>query len=426
MKFCSQCGNAMQDDMLFCQKCGTKFAGVGTQGESGASLKLAKLKGYTLCYDPSVIDWHYINDVGEEGAQELFAKQDKICTEMIGLIGEVFAESEGDSKLREELFGFVFDETEKLLNTAKLMLSDMRVIAQLADGMLSEMGTERFSYASNACDEPYRMIYKVQMVQAVRLKNALELDVIRASKEYRQRTLGIVNLYAEAWEALAARLDTFMVNIATAEDDFLFNWQSINSLADEAKGLWPFYIDLIRGLEPSVIDSLNLDYFTNVPENTNDEDMEILPKLVEILETGIAEIREKEDECYWSAHPEKAAERELLYAKLAALQHELDPLQSRLDELEAEKAECTEKINSMREKIENNEGLIAVANVPFLMREEKKRWKREIEECQARIPELEAKVKTLDEPIRVAKAAAQAKRREVDAVKSAIEELRAR
>ena len=415
----------MQDDMLFCSKCGTKFAGVSVRGEFGASLKLEKLKGYTLCYDPSVINWRYINDIGKEGAQELFVKQDKICTEMVGLIGEVFAESEGNANLREELFDFVFDETEKLLNTAKLMLSDARIITQLAEDLMSEMGTEGFAYAANASDEPYRMVYEVQIVQAVRLKKALDLEAIRASEDYRQRTLRIANLCAETWEALAERLDMFIVNVAT-EDEYLIRFQSINSLTGKAKGFWPFYVDLIRGLEPSVIDSLNLDSFTNVPENVNDEDMENLPKIVEILKEGIAEVREKEDECYWSAHTEKAAERKPLYARLTALQSELEPLQRKLDGLEAGKAECIAQVVSMREKIKHNEGMIRVVNVPFMMREEKKRWKREIEECRVKIPELEEMAKTFDEPIRVAKAAAQAKKREVDSVKSEIEELRAR
>lgn len=27
MKYCAKCGNPMDDDMMFCQKCGTKFEG---------------------------------------------------------------------------------------------------------------------------------------------------------------------------------------------------------------------------------------------------------------------------------------------------------------------------------------------------------------------------------------------------------------
>ena len=34
MKYCYKCGNPMEDDMLFCQKCGTKVLEQPTQNEA--------------------------------------------------------------------------------------------------------------------------------------------------------------------------------------------------------------------------------------------------------------------------------------------------------------------------------------------------------------------------------------------------------
>lgn len=44
MKYCAKCGNPMEDDMMFCQKCGAKFEGVVLDVTNDIEVKLAKMK----------------------------------------------------------------------------------------------------------------------------------------------------------------------------------------------------------------------------------------------------------------------------------------------------------------------------------------------------------------------------------------------
>ncbi len=42
MKYCAKCGNPMEDDMMFCQKCGTKFEGIASTALNNIEVKTCK------------------------------------------------------------------------------------------------------------------------------------------------------------------------------------------------------------------------------------------------------------------------------------------------------------------------------------------------------------------------------------------------
>ena len=46
MKYCAKCGNPMEDDMIFCQKCGTRFEGVVASSENEIQMKIEKMNIY--------------------------------------------------------------------------------------------------------------------------------------------------------------------------------------------------------------------------------------------------------------------------------------------------------------------------------------------------------------------------------------------
>ena len=74
MKYCANCGNPMEDDMLFCQKCGTKFQDIVIT--KGANLdKLEKMKKYNLVLDSSTFTWEYLREDGKRAA-DICLKQD--------------------------------------------------------------------------------------------------------------------------------------------------------------------------------------------------------------------------------------------------------------------------------------------------------------------------------------------------------------
>ena len=84
MKYCAKCGNPMDDDMMFCQKCGTKFEGVISSGNS-IQTKLEQMKKYNLVIDAQTISWEYLREDGERSGQ-ITVKQDKLCLELVDLI----------------------------------------------------------------------------------------------------------------------------------------------------------------------------------------------------------------------------------------------------------------------------------------------------------------------------------------------------
>ena len=55
MKYCIKCGNQMTDDMLFCQKCGTKSESIKTEQTSTPQLRPCKTVTHQQTYTESVI-----------------------------------------------------------------------------------------------------------------------------------------------------------------------------------------------------------------------------------------------------------------------------------------------------------------------------------------------------------------------------------
>ncbi len=114
MKYCAKCGNSMEDDMLFCQRCGTKFEGIVSTAENELDVKIKRMKKYNLIIESSSITWQYVNEDAER-AGKIIAKQNQMCHELQELIEDILKNADDERRdfAEREVYSFVWKNGRK-------------------------------------------------------------------------------------------------------------------------------------------------------------------------------------------------------------------------------------------------------------------------------------------------------------------------
>ena len=103
MKYCSKCGNALNDDMAFCPKCGEACI---EQPTSPADQKLRDLESIHIILPKEELSWEYIRTHKDIGA--IFAKQEKLAQQAVEIGKECMTLASMDeyNKIQEGVYRF--------------------------------------------------------------------------------------------------------------------------------------------------------------------------------------------------------------------------------------------------------------------------------------------------------------------------------
>ncbi len=356
MKYCAKCGHTLEDDMAFCPECGTKRH-ERQSGQSDALLdsQIEKLKSYTVHFEPSVIDWGYILGLDVQGRGELATKQDHLCLEMVDLIESLVEKCRGNSSAEREVYSCALEEAAQLIFSAKTLLDDYELMSRMQEGFASRIGIERTTRALNESDKDFRSVASLQLLHASRIKKALDVNVIRGSKAYREKVLKLANSLAETWGIYVRRECSFF---EVSSNGGVFKFVSINSIKKRLEDIWGFYMDIVEGLNYNEIETLDLSKWEDQPKELNSTDKAFWDGFIKVMHQQLNDLKNKEDALMWNAHPEKKARKTELDAEIGKIKVELAPKLTERDALAKHKKRLEEVQQNSEKRIAENEARI--------------------------------------------------------------------
>lgn len=426
MKYCTKCGNPMQDDMLFCTRCGSKSEIVGT----GSGPRLNDLRSFNLVMDPAEVTWEYINDLGEVGAAELMATHDKMCQEYRTVLSAILKDGSesGAAKAAATLHALRMSEdmllsaTKMLENTDPLKRLKSDFVAAVAGG--ADLEFDDFPYMLEKADRSYLLVSSLNAIHVGAIARELIPSAITDNAECRQAAIGCAGRFNEMWKAMLSRLGEY----PTGESDV-----TRAPGTGQMRQLWDAYCALTEPLSTSDLSAIDespwvagIRPIQQWSEYLNKPADDFANEMRRDIQSRWEGKRKREDAVYWKAHPEKLAEKGVLDEKIAALTQELEPLLKTLDEEELKASEVKIEMDELRRRIEENEGNLTIYNLPLVFRAKRRQWEREIQDWEAELAELESKIGKCRNPIADAASAVKAKEREIDAVKAEILDLKNR
>lgn len=347
MKYCAKCGNPMEDDMMFCQKCGTKFEGVVSTAPSDIEVKLAKMKKYNLVIDAQTISWEYLREDGER-AGNITVKQDKLCQELSDLIKDILETvSDEDRDLVErEVYTYVLEMGCKMCKEGEKLFANYSGFKELFDmgnNLVRTGQLDAGTFLNQMLDQDY--VYKViaglQGLHSSRIKEVLDEDVIYNNMEYRGLTKQLAQAFNDMWVKCIKRYTDFF--LSPGEEYINQNWDIYNVL--------------LKGLPVSVIDTLDEhgwklaldDWEKN--HNGWQYKQNFIKKRDQQRNAKRKQEQEIADKQYWASHPEELRQTEENKKKIAEIQTMVNGIVKEISSLESDKYPLEQKKSTIEEDI---------------------------------------------------------------------------
>lgn len=355
MKFCGNCGNQMNDDMLFCQKCGTKFAGAENDPLKS---KVDELKASNLIVDTSVVKWDYILKTEGTGAAELIKTQYDLTNAVCAQIKEILAENKGDNAAanEREVYNYVLDSAIELVKNGWAILNDCSGAMEYRNNSMEyAMAGGHETYVEyckvlDGLDGFWRQLGLSQLTAAVNTKGELDPDVINEDPEYQQKAIDLVFLLNGAWGALADRIVVF----GAPTGDGLFDTMHVSSLVEPQDAVWSLFTKAIKGVNSYAVESLESTSWFKHLDDCEKEKTGYKEDFANRYEAFIASYCKEESEQYWGRHPEKLALKQEYDAQIEALAKEKAPLEAKREELHKERSAYACQEDSLGKRLEGN------------------------------------------------------------------------
>ncbi len=355
MKYCSKCGNQMEDDMMFCQKCGTKFVGVVSDDQSEIEIQLAKMKKYNLVLDSQAITWEYLRDDGER-AGNICVKQDKLCEDLIAVIKEILENTTYEDKdfVEREVYTFVLKMGIRMCNEGAKMFSNYAGFKELFDMgnnlvRSGQLNPATFLNQMIEQDYVYKTVSGLQGLHSSRIKDALDADTISNNLEYQNLTKQLAQAFNQMWYACIKRYKDFF---ACPGQEFI-------------NQNWDCYLTILKGLPISVIDTLDENGWMIALDNEEKENNGAQYKRTFLRNREqyrnslrVAE-KERKDKEYWQSHPEQYEAFERNNIKIAeirtsinAVDKDISAIENNVRSLQEAKVGVERTISEKQRKIE--------------------------------------------------------------------------
>ncbi len=355
MKYCSKCGNQMEDDMIFCQKCGTKFVGVVSDNQSEIQIQLAKMKKYNLVLDSHAITWEYLRDDGER-AGNICVKQDNLCEDLIAVIKEILENTTYEDKdfVEREVYTFVLKMGIRMCNEGAKMFSNyagFKELFDMGDNLVrsGQLNPATFLDQMIKCDYVYKAVSGLQGLHSSRIKDALDADTISNNLEYQNLTKQLAQAFNQMWYACIKRFKDFFV--CPGQKFINQNWDC--------------YLTILKGLPISVIDTLDENGWMialdiEEKENNGAQYKRTFLRNREQYKNSLrAAEEEHKDKEYWQSHPDKYQVFEENNTKIAeiktsidAVEKDISVIESNMRQLQAAKTNIERVTSEKQRKIE--------------------------------------------------------------------------
>jgi len=345
----------MEDDMMFCQKCGTKFVGVVSDNQSEIENQLAKMKKYNLVLDSQAITWEYLRDDGER-AGNICVKQDKLCEDLIAVIKEILENTTYEDKdfVEREVYTFVLKMGIRMCNEGAKMFSNYAGFKELFDMgnnlvRSGQLNPATFLNQMIEQDYVYKAVSGLQGLHSSRIKDALDADTISNNLEYQNLTKQLAQAFNQMWYACIKRYKDFF---ACPGQEFI-------------NQNWDCYLTILKGLPISVIDTLDENGWMIALDNEEKENNGAQYKRTFLHNREqyrnslrVAE-KERKDKEYWQSHPEQYEAFERNNIKTAeirtsinAVDKDISAIENNVRSLQEAKVGVERTISEKQRKIE--------------------------------------------------------------------------
>lgn len=222
MKYCVECGNRMEDDMLFCQRCGARSGGMQNDSRNDIEAKIEKMKKYNLALDSNLITWEYLCEDGDRAGM-IAVKQDKMSENLAELIGDILSQTPEEQRdlIEREVYTFALESACKLCRESAVFFADYNGLGdvfQTAQWAASVSGKSNSVLADEMCelDYPYSTVVGLQSLYATRLKGSLDASVIAENLEYQRLTKKLAEEFNRMWTARVNRYIDFLASPSPA------------------------------------------------------------------------------------------------------------------------------------------------------------------------------------------------------------------
>lgn len=416
MKYCAQCGNPMGDDMIFCQKCGTKFESVLASAQESIEEKVARMKKYNLVLEAKSITWEFLQG-DDERAKNFAYRQSAICDELVELIKEILAGvNDADRDFVErEVYTFVLQMGCRMCEEAGKMFANYSGLRELYDRgnrlcMAGQLDYCIFVDQVLEQDIPYRYVVGVQGLYVSRIKEVLDKEVIYHNLEFRNLT-----------KQLAVTFNRMMSRQIKRNVDFCFPVGK-----EVLRTHWDLYTVMLEGLPLSIIEDLDesewmmaLDYEA---ENYSAGKFKwtFLKNRTDQREMQRKKEQEIEQEQYWLSHPDAYKQLEENKKRIAEIQKSVSSLNKEIRSLEEDITLLQEKKTDIEKRISDKRQLVEKLNKKVFG---KKKAEGEVQALDKEIVVLEQELQDLSEKISTAEKPISNKKLERSNLKEEIERL---
>lgn len=416
MKYCAKCGNPMEDDMMFCQKCGTKFEGIASTALNNIEVKLAKMKKYNLVIDAQTISWEYLREDGER-AGNITVKQDKLCQELSDLIKDILESvSDNDRDLVErEVYTYILQMGYRMCKEGEKLFANYSGFKELFDmgnGLVQSGQLDAGTFLGQMMEQDY--VYKViaglQGLHSSRIKEMLDENVIYNNMEYRGLTKQLAQAFNDMWVKCIKRYTDFF--LSPGEDYINQNWDIYNVL--------------LKGLPLSVVDMLDEhgwqlaldDWEKN--HNGWQYKQNFIKKRDQQRDAKRKKEQEIEDKKYWESHPEEFAETKKKQESIAEIRKKIQKMIKEKVSAETEKRPFDDKKEDIQRGIDEKQNRIEKLGKKIFG---KKKAEEEIEEIKPQIEKLRNELQEVNEKIQVYQKSIFDKETEIKALEQEIKNI---
>jgi len=344
----------MEDDMLFCQKCGTKFEEVAID-RNDIKVKIAKMKKYNLVINATSMPWEYVKEDFERTGN-ILVKQNNMCHELQELIVDILnsADEENRNLVERDVYTYILNMCRRMCEEGAKMFANRSGYKELFDQgnslvIAGKLSPNQFMECVYQVDIPYKKISGVQGLNAYELKEKLSEDVIYNNLEFRELT----RKFAQAYN------DMMLQEIKRHTDFFL------GPSIEHINMMWDMYVTILKGLPQSTVDKLDercwIFILDNQERNYNGAQYkrEFLKKRDYQRNVQRKKEQEIENKKYWESHPEEYRQMEINRTKLSELSSnivtinkEICSMGNIIYSLNEKKVNIEAKISDKKQKIE--------------------------------------------------------------------------
>lgn len=345
MKYCVKCGNPMNDDMLFCQKCGTKSE-MMVSSDAEIEEKMNSLNQYDICYKN--ISWESM--VNENTFVDFLGKRDYISQDLNNLIDEILALTNENNRknICDRLYEYIYKTSHELLSTA---------IRQLNDKSERDQYNEKLQRAFRAgqitSDAAINILTNTEsnFIIIVTLNflysSTLIKHVDKKDKYYndycRRETVLVANQYNQLFAELNKRREGFLIPTP---------YKMAQQIIDN-------YFEIMCGLRKDDLKQISDDIWekhAQVLESSGSrEDARQFRDALKEGRLKVEKVSNEIEEEYWKNHPELGNQRKELEDEKIKLLQECAPFKGDIANADRKLSNYTSKVDILKREISDLE-----------------------------------------------------------------------